>query len=109
MPGKWGFRRFELTGATPCIGFGSGRQPYVTVVQSADLGERDDLPGTDGLDRVARRVRPFPATSAYETGGSTRGTTRGSTEDACASHYLIRGASRTPTGPPALVMAPSSL
>ena len=23
--------------------------------------------------------------------------------------YLIRGASRTPTGPPALVMAPSSL
>ena len=51
MPGKWGFRRFELTGATPCIGFGSGRQPYVTVMQSADLRERDDLPGTDGLDR----------------------------------------------------------
>ena len=34
---------------------------------------------------------------------------KGALKSAVPPIYLIRGASRTPTGPPALVMAPSSL
>ena len=37
VPGKWGFRRFELVGATPCIGLARGR-PVAAGLHSSRVG-----------------------------------------------------------------------
>ena len=76
---------------------GSVLRPYISI--DAD---RDPLSGFP--DRIAREMciarSRFDAAVTEEPADDRQ---------AVPPIYLIRGASRTPTGPPALVMAPSSL
>ena len=96
----------------------------VTPVGDSDVGAaREDVPrGANGARVWPEEVKARIVAETYDEGTTVAGVARRhglartqlsdwrrQARQGVPPIYLIRGASRTPTGPPALVMAPSSL
>jgi len=63
VPGKWGFRRFELVSATPCMGLARGR-PVGAGLHSSRVGS----------DQAAFQLKRYaPAEGVTESGQEEKG------------------------------------